>query len=242
MFGVWVISRGGLCISRATYRSFDFNESLISGFLSAISSFGSSVVAAGDLHSLRFGFMNMVLCHGDPLVAVAGAATENELVLFRVGNQIQEAFLEKYSEIYHDSQESGTFGSFEGFANEIDTLVGSEHLTGEAEVEGSSKIAEVLEGFIKGEETPRDSALRIIETLAPKTGDSRQRVVETISSLEGIEDLPLNISELLQEVESRMSRVSKIDKIALSLVHGISRAKRRGDADLGDQVLEGDAS
>ena len=123
VFGVWVLNKVGVKLAQTLYQPFDLKQ--VDYY---ISNFRTALNRAEMIPSTwETGYLNIVVCSGIPYVTMVGTVPLDELTL--IGDKIRGRFLEKYGEELEKMEEKEVTRYFREFNEDIDEIVGQEHLS-----------------------------------------------------------------------------------------------------------------
>ncbi|MFB0560058.1 MAG: hypothetical protein ACETWM_02315 [Candidatus Lokiarchaeia archaeon] len=124
IYNIYILTRDGLCVLHRMYGGLEYDEALVTGFLSAISSF-SRDISGEEFDLIVLGDKQFVSIPSENLIFVAYSDNGDKVknILFK----IKEEFTNNYGQI--DSWE-GDIGVVRDFVPVLDEIVGNSGETG----------------------------------------------------------------------------------------------------------------
>jgi hypothetical protein len=212
---VYILKVDGTCLIQRKYGSLEVDESLISGFITAINTFAEQIIqrqvdeiVMGDLKFIYSRSANL-----DVIYAVCADSETSSDEIKDIFDQVDEKFIEKYKETFNDDLLKDT-AIFNEFTPTLDTLV--HKLVGEKDEQTTSKgVISMFKKLIHLTSSARSSPE---ETPA---GEAQDTTIEIIQP-EGEEELSqvYAINETVVKNLSDIPTEDPIEKMALQYING----------------------
>jgi hypothetical protein len=161
---IYILQRDGLCVLHRKYGSLEADEDLVSGFLSALSSFGKNI-SGKEVESVIFDDKKFVSITSENLIFVSYCDTKDE-VRNMLAN-IREDFIKSYGSL---QGWNGERGCFEGFLGKLDEIVG---LKGKEGLFNLSSTEEILNNLKQGKVSAKEATDRILDYYLNKSHENK---------------------------------------------------------------------
>nr|MDO8079955.1 hypothetical protein [Candidatus Freyarchaeota archaeon] len=161
---IYILQRDGMCVLHRKYGSLEADEDLVSGFLSALTSFGKTI-SGKDVESVILGDKKFVSIPSEHLIFVSYCDKEDE-VRNMLAN-IREDFINSYGSL---QGWNGERSGFEGFLVKLDKIVGSK---GNEGIFNFSETEEILNNLKEGKVSAKEATDRILEYYLKKSHENK---------------------------------------------------------------------
>ncbi|WXG40199.1 MAG: hypothetical protein WED07_05150 [Candidatus Freyarchaeum deiterrae] len=165
IYDVYILVRDGRCILHRKYGSLEADEDLVSGFLSALSSFGKNI-SGEEVESINFGDKKFVSIPSEHLIFVSYSDKEDE-----VGNvlsHVRDDFISYYGPL---REWDGERGVFKNFLATLDEIVGAKGKEGIFHL-GSTE--EILNNLKQGNLSAKEATDRILDYYLKKSHENKE--------------------------------------------------------------------
>lgn len=162
---IYILQRDGMCVLHRKYGSLEADEDLVSGFLSALTSFGKSI-SGKEVESVNFGDKKFVTVPSENLLFVSYCDKEDEVRNMLVN--IKEHFINSYGSL---QGWDGERSIFEGFLVKIDNLVGSK---GKEGILNFKDTEDILNNLKEGKLSAKEATDRILEHYLKKSQEKKE--------------------------------------------------------------------
>lgn len=162
---IYILRRDGLCVLHRKYGSLDADEDLVSGFLSALSSFGKNI-SGKEVESVIFSDKKFVSLPSEHLIFVSYCDTEDDVRNILTG--IRDAFTNSYGSLLWWNGDRDAFQEFLPKLDEIVSTIGKEVIFDPNETE------EILNKLKEGKISPKEATDRTLEYYIKKSQDSKE--------------------------------------------------------------------
>lgn len=189
-----IMSQSGVCLMARKYGGIEFNEDLISGFLTALKDFATEVTGGeGVIKVLDMHAYNVVLVFREGLMISAAAdKTDDKNIAMKAMGSILDEFLKKFDL----SRWSGNIKIFDDFVPTIDEIL-----------EGG-KIAEI--------EVPRPKLKKKLPKMIVKMGTLSEREYQIAKICDGtltLDDIAENIGIPEDEIVVAVEKLKNLELI-----------------------------
>nr|MDO8077225.1 hypothetical protein [Candidatus Freyarchaeota archaeon] len=156
---IYILRRDGLCILHRKYGSLEADEDLVSGFLSALTSFGKNI-SGKEVESVILGDKKFVSIPSEHLIFVSYCDTTDEVK--DVLTEIKDAFISSFGSLLWWNGDRDTFKEF---LPKLDEIVGERGKEGAFDL----KTEEILNGLKEGKISAKEAADKILEYYLKKS-------------------------------------------------------------------------
>ncbi|MEM2144263.1 MAG: hypothetical protein QW279_02805 [Candidatus Jordarchaeaceae archaeon] len=161
---IYILKRDGVCILHRKYGSLEADEDLVSGFLSALTSFGKTI-SGKEVESVNFGDKKFVTVPSEHLLFVSYCDKEDEVRSLLT--KIRDHFINSYGPL---QEWNGERSIFEDFLNKIDKIVGAEGKEGNFSF---NETEELLNNLKEGKLSAKEATDRILEHYLKKLRETK---------------------------------------------------------------------
>ncbi|WXG40198.1 MAG: hypothetical protein WED07_05145 [Candidatus Freyarchaeum deiterrae] len=162
---IYILQREGLCVLHRKYGSLEADEDLVSGFLSAMTSFGKNI-SGKEVESVIFGDKKFVSIPSEHLIFVSYCDTGDEVK--NVLSNVRDNFIKSYGNL---QGWDGERGAFESFLTKLDEIVGSR---GKEGIFHSDSTEEILNNLKQGKVSAKEATDRILDYYLKKLHENKE--------------------------------------------------------------------
>jgi len=170
LHNVYLISNfTGICLIHRKYGTIEFNQDLVSGFLTALKDFSVEFSkGSGELKIIDMQIFYLLLVFKEGILCTAAAdKNDDSKITHKILSDIIDKFLEKYGNLIEDW--SGDVRLFKGFENVMDDMLKNGHI---AEIPIKIPILKIYEkDFIKSQKQLNKKGLVLSEDDLRKVHD-----------------------------------------------------------------------
>jgi hypothetical protein len=172
LHNVYLISNlTGICLIHRKYGTIEFNQDLVSGFLTALKDFSVEFSkGSGELKIIDMQIFYLLLVFKEGILCTAAAdKNDDSKITHKILSDIIDKFLEKYGNLIEDW--SGDVRIFKGFDNVMDVMLKNGHI---AEVPIKIPILKIYEkDFVKSRKQLNKKGLVLSEDDLRKAQDQK---------------------------------------------------------------------
>ena len=161
---IYILKRDGMCVLHRKYGSLEADEDLVSGFLSALTSFGKTI-SGKEVESVNFGDKKFVTVPSEHLLFVSYCDKDDEVKNLLA--KIRDHFINSYGSL---QGWNGERSIFEDFLSKIDKMVGAE---GKEGILNFNETEEILNNLKEGKLSAKEATDKILEYYLKKSRETR---------------------------------------------------------------------
>jgi hypothetical protein len=161
---IYILQREGLCVLHRKYGSLEADEDLVSGFLSALSSFGKNI-SGKEVESVIFGDKKFVSIPSENLIFVSYCDTQDDVK--NILANIRDDFIKSYGSLQGWNGERSVF---EDFIAKLDKIVGEK---GKEGIFNLNATEEIMNNLKEGKVSAKEAADRILEYYLKKSHEDK---------------------------------------------------------------------
>jgi hypothetical protein len=161
---IYILQRDGMCVLHRKYGSLEADEDLVSGFLSALTSFGKTI-SGKEVESVNFGDKKFVTVPSENLLFVSYCDRDDEVKNTLVS--IRDHFINSYGSL---QGWNGERSIFEDFLAKVDNIVGSK---GKEGMLNFNDTEEILNNLKEGKLTAKEATDRILDYYLKKSQETK---------------------------------------------------------------------